>query len=103
MFSLGIASLNVLMMLTVSMTVSHLYQNLELTSNLFKASEGVNYRDKRAKPHCVDAPSPPLVWGWESLVSIWQGRNMVYPGRNDPYFLAVILIPEPHFPQNFDA
>ena len=59
MFSLGIASLNVLMMLTVSMTVSHLYQNLELTSNLFKASEGVNYRDKRAKPHCVDAPSPP--------------------------------------------
>ena len=32
----------------------------------------------------------------------WQGRNMVYPGPIDPYFLAVILIPEPHFPQNFD-
>ena len=31
-----------------------------------------------------------------------QGRNMVYPGPIDPYFLAVILIPEPHFPQNFD-
>ena len=32
---------------------------------------------------------------------IWvlsQGRNMmVYPGPIDPYFLAVILIPEPHF------
>ena len=27
--------------------------------------------------------------------SIWQGRNMVYPGLIDPYFLAVILIPEP--------
>ena len=31
-----------------------------------------------------------------------QGRNMVYPRLIDPYFLAVILIPEPHFPQNFD-
>ena len=31
-----------------------------------------------------------------------QGRNMVYPGPTDPYFLAVILIPEPLFPQNFD-
>ena len=31
-----------------------------------------------------------------------QGRNMVYPGPIDPYFLAFILIPEPHFPQNFD-
>ena len=27
---------------------------------------------------------------------------MVYAGPTDPYFLAVILIPEPHFPQNFD-
>ena len=26
---------------------------------------------------------------------------MVYPGPIDPYFRAVILIPEPHFPQNF--
>ena len=33
---------------------------------------------------------------------VLQGRNMVYPGPIDPYFLAVILIPEPHFPQNFD-
>ena len=32
----------------------------------------------------------------------YQGRNMVYPGPIDPYFLAVILIPEPHFPQNVD-
>ena len=31
-----------------------------------------------------------------------QGRNMVYPEPIDPYFLAVILIPEPHFPKNFD-
>ena len=28
-----------------------------------------------------------------------QGRNMVYPGPIDPNFLAVILIPEPHFPK----
>ena len=34
--------------------------------------------------------------------SLLQGRNMVYPGPIDPYFLAVILIPEPHFPQDFD-
>ena len=27
---------------------------------------------------------------------------MVYPEPTDPYFLAVILIPEPLFPQNFD-
>ena len=31
-----------------------------------------------------------------------QGRNMVYPRPTDPDFLAVILIPEPPFPQNFD-
>ena len=35
---------------------------------------------------------------WLSVLS--QGRNMmVYPGPIDPYFLAVILIPEPHFPK----
>ena len=28
----------------------------------------------------------------------YQGRNMVYPTPIDPYFLAVTLIPEPHFP-----
>ena len=38
----------------------------------------------------------------KSYFTIYQGRNMVYPGPIDPYFLAVILIPEPHFPQNFD-
>ena len=27
---------------------------------------------------------------------------MVYPEPIDPYFFSVILIPEPHFPQNFD-
>ena len=27
---------------------------------------------------------------------------MVYPGPTDPYFLSFILIPGPHFPQNFD-
>ena len=36
------------------------------------------------------------------VFDIKQGRNMVYPGPIDPYFLAVILIPEPHFPQHFD-
>ena len=36
--SQNIASLNVLMMLTVSMTVSHLYQNLET----LKVSEALN-------------------------------------------------------------
>ena len=29
-------------------------------------------------------------------------KCVVYPGPIDPYFLAVILIPEPHFPQHFD-
>ena len=37
-----------------------------------------------------------------SQSSEYKGRNMVYPGPIDPYFLAVILIPEPHFPPNFD-
>ena len=36
------------------------------------------------------------------VMALFQGRNMVYPGPFDPYFLAVILIPKPHFPQNFD-
>ena len=27
---------------------------------------------------------------------------MVYLGPIDPYFFAVILIPEPHFPKNVD-
>ena len=35
-------------------------------------------------------------------ISFWrilkQGRNMVYPGPIDPYFLAVILILSPIFP-----
>ena len=35
-------------------------------------------------------------------MALVQGRNIVYPGLIDPYFLAVIMIPEPHFPQNFD-
>ena len=38
----------------------------------------------------------------DQMYFVLQGRNMVYPGPIDPYFLAVILIPEPHFPQNFD-
>ena len=41
------------------------------------------------KPHIFSSVGEPL----------HQGRNMVYPGPTDPYFLAVILIPEPHFPQ----
>ena len=36
------------------------------------------------------------------VMALVQGRNMVYPGLIDPYFLAVIMIPEPHFSQNFD-
>ena len=35
-------------------------------------------------------------------LGLYQGRNMVYPGPIDPDFLAVFLIPEPLFPQNFD-
>ena len=35
-------------------------------------------------------------------LTTFQDCNIVYPGPIDPYFLAVILIPEPHFPQNFD-
>ena len=45
----------VLMMLTVSMPVSHLYQNLKIVKgvrNLKQASEVVNYYDKRAKSIC---------------------------------------------------
>ena len=34
--------------------------------------------------------------------SAFLSVNMVYPGPIDPYFLAVILILEPYFPQNFD-
>ena len=50
----------------VSMTVSHLYENLEdikSVTSLKSASEGVNYCDKRAKPLCrrpLDTPSSPL-------------------------------------------
>ena len=42
----------VLMMLTASITVSHLYQNVKIVSgvrNLKQASEGVNYCDKRGQ------------------------------------------------------
>ena len=34
-----------------------------------------------------------------TFVILKQGRNMVYPGPIDLYFLAIILIPEPHFPK----
>ena len=43
------------MMLIVSMTVCHLYQNLKnikSVRSLKQASEGVNYCDKRAKSLC---------------------------------------------------
>ena len=53
------------MMLTVSMTVSHLYQNLEnikSVRSLKQASEGVNYCDKRAKSLCR-RPLPPWFGG----------------------------------------
>ena len=61
MFSKQSQSLKVLMMLTVSMTVSHLCQNLEIVKGVrsFKwASEGVNYCNKRAKSLC----GRPLPW-----------------------------------------
>ena len=45
---------------------------------------------------------PPGSIATSDPVALWQGRNMVYPGHIDPYFRAVILIPEPHFPPNFD-
>ena len=41
-------------------------------------------------------------WQKELSKTLVQGRNIVYPGPTDPYFLAFILIPEPYFPQNFD-
>ena len=47
-------------------------------------------------------PVPKNILSFFFLVLPYQGRNMVYPGPTDPYFLAVILIPEPLFPQNFD-
>ena len=53
------------MMLTVSMTVSHLYQNLKIVigvRSLKQASEGVNYCDKRAKSLCTR--SHPLFLGY---------------------------------------
>ena len=58
MFSKHSQSLKVLMMLTVSMTVSHLYQNLET----LKVSEALNRLLKvliiaiNAQSHSVDAP-----------------------------------------------
>ena len=55
MFSL--ASLNVLMMLTVSITVSHLYQNLE--NIMIK----VLIIALNAQSHSVDAPCPPPWFG----------------------------------------
>ena len=61
------------MMLTVSMTVSHLYQ----TWKTLKVSEALKRLLKvliiavNAQSHSGDAPSP-LVWGWRSLMSIWE-------------------------------
>ena len=61
-------------------------------------SGGFNWPFRGTK-HTVSEEGPggaAFVW------RLFQGRNMVYPGPIDPYFLAVILIPEPHFPQHFD-
>ena len=69
------------MMLTVSMTVSHLYQN----SKNIKRLEALNRLLKvliiaiNAQSHSGDAPSP-LVLGWRSLVSIWEKADR-YPSR----------------------
>ena len=55
MFSKHSQNLTVLILLTVSMTVSLLCQNLEIVKgvrSLKQASEGVNYCDKRAKSLC---------------------------------------------------
>ena len=65
------------MMLTVSMTVSHLYQNLENMKSVrsFKqASEGVNYCDKRAKSPCR-RPLPTWFGGGDHLCP--YGRKMI--------------------------
>ena len=59
------------MMLTVSMTVCHLYQNLKnikSVRSLKQASEGVNYCDKRAKSLCR-WPLPPGLGGGDHLCS----------------------------------
>ena len=64
MFSKHSQSLKVLMMLTVSMTVSHFSQNLEIVK--LKVSEDLNKLLKvliiaiNAPSHSVDAPAPGL-------------------------------------------
>ena len=61
------------MMLIVSVTVNHLYQNLKNIKSVLIIA--IN-----AQSHSVDAPSPPpLVWGWRSLVSIWEKANRLPP------------------------
>ena len=64
-------------MLTVSMTVSHLYQNLKnikSVRSLKQASEGVNYCDKRAKSLCR-RPLPPWFGGGDHLCP--YGRRLI--------------------------
>ena len=76
MFSKHSQSLKVLTILTVSMTVSHLYQNLENIKgvrSLKQASESVDYCDKRAS-HSVDAP-PPWFGGGDHLCP--YGRKLI--------------------------
>ena len=55
------------MMLTVSMTVSHLCQNLEIIKGVRSLSKGVNYCDKLAKSLCRH----PLSW--------FGGGDHLYP------------------------
>ena len=65
------------MMLTVSMTVSHLYQILET----LKVSEALNRLLKvliiaiNAQSHSVDAPYPPWVGGGDHLCP--YGRKLI--------------------------
>ena len=76
--SQNIASLNVLMVLTVLMTVSHLYQNLEnikSARSLKQASEGVNYCDKRTKLLCR-RPLPHWFGGWRvEITCVHMGES----------------------------
>ena len=85
-------------MLTVSMTVSHLYQNLKT----LKVSEALNRLLKvliiaiNAQSHSVDAPSPPPGLGVEiTCVHTPYGRKLIgslVPKASDTFNVFQVLI-----------
>ena len=62
----------------------------------------VSNRTLSGETFCILEKHLPSFIKFCALSNLLQGRNMVYSGPIDPYFLADILIPEPHFPQNLD-